>query len=135
MVQRNMELSPRRVGHFADQTIEISAGRRHTPLYHFAAHKPEELVQRRRQAAIRRIPATAAPAMLRSLGLLRPGRRHHRFRLVRAGTADPAAFAARSGGKLTCMSYAPFHGEQAPFTPNLRIPDRQIERTCGGFPP
>ena len=32
-----------------------------------------------------------------------------------------------SGGKLTCMSYAPFHAGQAPFTPNLRIPDRQIE--------
>jgi glucan 1,3-beta-glucosidase len=25
------------------------------------------------------------------------------------------------------MSYAPFHGDQAPFTWNLRIPDRQIE--------
>jgi exo-beta-1,3-glucanase (GH17 family) len=32
-----------------------------------------------------------------------------------------------SGGKLTCMSYAPFHGDQAPFTWNLRIPDAQIE--------
>lgn len=32
-----------------------------------------------------------------------------------------------SGGKLTCVSYAPFHGEQAPFTWNLHIPDRQIE--------
>jgi glucan 1,3-beta-glucosidase len=32
-----------------------------------------------------------------------------------------------SGGKLTCISYAPFHAGQAPFTPNLRIPDRQIE--------
>ena len=30
------------------------------------------------------------------------------------------------GEKLTCISYAPFHGEQAPFTWNLRIPDRQI---------
>jgi glucan 1,3-beta-glucosidase len=25
------------------------------------------------------------------------------------------------------MSYAPFHGDQAPYTPNLRISDRQIE--------
>jgi exo-beta-1,3-glucanase (GH17 family) len=32
-----------------------------------------------------------------------------------------------SGGKLTCMSYAPFHGDQAPFTWNLSVPDRQIE--------
>jgi glucan 1,3-beta-glucosidase len=32
-----------------------------------------------------------------------------------------------SGGKLTCISYAPFHGDQAPFTWNLVIPDGQIE--------
>jgi glucan 1,3-beta-glucosidase len=32
-----------------------------------------------------------------------------------------------SSGKLTCISYAPFHGDQAPFTWNLVIPDRQIE--------
>ena len=31
-----------------------------------------------------------------------------------------------SGEKLTCISYAPFHGDQAPFTWNLRIPDHQI---------
>jgi exo-beta-1,3-glucanase (GH17 family) len=31
------------------------------------------------------------------------------------------------GGKLTCISYAPFHGEQAPFTWWLDIPDAQIE--------
>jgi exo-beta-1,3-glucanase (GH17 family) len=30
------------------------------------------------------------------------------------------------GEKLTCISYAPFHGDQAPFTRNLRLPDRQI---------
>ena len=30
------------------------------------------------------------------------------------------------GEKLTCISYAPFHGDQAPFTWDLRIPDRQI---------
>jgi exo-beta-1,3-glucanase (GH17 family) len=30
------------------------------------------------------------------------------------------------GGKLPCISYAPFHGEQAPFAPYLRISDRQI---------
>jgi exo-beta-1,3-glucanase (GH17 family) len=32
-----------------------------------------------------------------------------------------------TGGKLTCISYAPFHGDQAPFTWNLRISGRQIE--------
>lgn len=32
-----------------------------------------------------------------------------------------------SGEKLTCLSYAPFHPGQAPFAPDLRIPDRQIE--------
>ncbi len=31
------------------------------------------------------------------------------------------------GQKLTCISYAPFHGEQAPFTWWLDIPDAQIE--------
>ncbi len=30
------------------------------------------------------------------------------------------------GEKLTCISYAPFHGDQAPFTGDLRIPDAQI---------
>jgi glucan 1,3-beta-glucosidase len=29
--------------------------------------------------------------------------------------------------KLTCISYAPFHDGQAPFTAGLAIPDRQIE--------
>jgi exo-beta-1,3-glucanase (GH17 family) len=65
--------------------------------------------------------------MLRSLGL---------FALV-AGTVVLAWYGLGravpmppsplgSGGKLTCISYAPFHGEQAPFTWNLRIPDQQI---------
>lgn len=31
-----------------------------------------------------------------------------------------------SGDKLTCISYAPFHGDQAPYSWDLRIPDRQI---------
>jgi len=30
------------------------------------------------------------------------------------------------GEKLTCVSYAPFHGDQAPFTWGLHIPDQQI---------
>jgi exo-beta-1,3-glucanase (GH17 family) len=32
------------------------------------------------------------------------------------------------GQKLNCLSYAPFHGSQAPFDQPLRIPDGQIER-------
>jgi exo-beta-1,3-glucanase (GH17 family) len=32
-----------------------------------------------------------------------------------------------AGEKLTCISYAPFHGDQAPFTWDLHIPDAQIE--------
>jgi exo-beta-1,3-glucanase (GH17 family) len=65
--------------------------------------------------------------MLRSLGL---------FSLV-AGAIGLAWFylgrpvaippALEPGAKLTCMSYTPFHGDQAPFTPNLRIPDWQID--------
>ena len=31
------------------------------------------------------------------------------------------------GQKLNCLSYAPFHGSQAPFDQPLRIPDAQIE--------
>ena len=31
-----------------------------------------------------------------------------------------------SGEKLTCISYAPFHGDQAPYRWDLHIPDRQI---------
>ena len=31
-----------------------------------------------------------------------------------------------SGAKLTCISYAPFHGDQAPYRWDLHIPDRQI---------
>jgi glucan 1,3-beta-glucosidase len=31
------------------------------------------------------------------------------------------------GEKLNCLSYAPFHGSQAPFDQPLRIPDGQIE--------
>jgi exo-beta-1,3-glucanase (GH17 family) len=31
-----------------------------------------------------------------------------------------------SGDKLTCISYTPFHGDQAPFTWDLHIPDEQI---------
>jgi exo-beta-1,3-glucanase (GH17 family) len=30
------------------------------------------------------------------------------------------------GEKLTCISYAPFHGNQAPFTWDLDVPDQQI---------
>jgi glucan 1,3-beta-glucosidase len=36
----------------------------------------------------------------------------------------PSPLAA--GDKLTCVSYAPFHGDQAPFTWDLHIPDAQI---------
>jgi len=65
--------------------------------------------------------------MLRSLGL---------FALVTCAIAlvwygvgrpvpmPPSTLA--SGHKLTCVSYAPFHGDQAPFTWDLHIPDKQI---------
>jgi glucan 1,3-beta-glucosidase len=47
------------------------------------------------------------------------------YGLGRAIPLPPSPLGA--GDKLTCISYAPFHGDQAPFTWNLRIPDRQIE--------
>jgi exo-beta-1,3-glucanase (GH17 family) len=46
------------------------------------------------------------------------------YGLGRAVSMPPAPLGP--GEKLTCISYAPFHGDQAPFTWNLRIPDRQI---------
>jgi exo-beta-1,3-glucanase (GH17 family) len=65
--------------------------------------------------------------MLRSLGL---------FTLIACaiglawyGLGRPVAMPPSplvSGEKLTCISYAPFHGDQAPFTGDLRIPDAQI---------
>ena len=65
--------------------------------------------------------------MLRSLGL---------FTLIACaialawyGLGRPAAMPPSPlgpGEKLTCISYAPFHGDQAPFTGDLRIPDAQI---------
>ena len=79
------------------------------------------------EAAIRRILLGPSLTMLRSLGL---------FALVAGAIAlawyslgrpvsmPPSPLGA--GEKLTCISYAPFHGEQAPFTSNPRIPDRQI---------
>jgi exo-beta-1,3-glucanase (GH17 family) len=47
------------------------------------------------------------------------------YGLGRAAPMPPSPLGA--GDRLTCISYAPFHGEQAPFTWNLHIPDRQIE--------
>jgi glucan 1,3-beta-glucosidase len=65
--------------------------------------------------------------MLRSLGL---------FTLVACaialvwhGLGRPAAMPPSPLGpreKLTCISYAPFHDDRAPFTWDLRIPDEQI---------
>jgi glucan 1,3-beta-glucosidase len=46
------------------------------------------------------------------------------FGLGRPIPLPPSPLAA--GDKLTCISYAPFHGDQAPFTSWLHIPDRQI---------
>src|SRR5262245_54014482 len=39
--------------------------------------------------------------------------------------APPSPLA--EGQKLNCLSYAPFHGSQAPFDQPLRISDEQIE--------
>ena len=65
--------------------------------------------------------------MLRSLGL---------FTLIACaialawyGWGRPAAIPPSPfgpGEKLTCISYAPFHGDQAPYHRDLRVPDRRI---------
>jgi glucan 1,3-beta-glucosidase len=90
-------------------------------------YKPEDLVQGATLAGIRRIPARNLLTMLRSLAL---------FALIVGAIAfawhamgrpiDMPPSPLHASGKLTCMSYAPFHGDQAPFTWNLVIPDRQI---------
>lgn len=43
----------------------------------------------------------------------------------RPSPVPPAPLA--EGQKLNCLSYAPFHGSQAPFDQPLRIADEQIE--------
>ena len=66
--------------------------------------------------------------MLRSLGLLALVAGTIALAWYGLGRAVPMPPSPLgSGDKLTCISYAPFHGEQAPFTSNLRISDRQIE--------
>ncbi|MGZ3235585.1 MAG: hypothetical protein ACXU7O_12890, partial [Croceibacterium sp.] len=82
----------------------------------------------RGEAAIRRITLGTNLAMLRSFLL---------FALVACaivavwhGIGRPVAMPASplaDGEKLTCISYAPFHGDQAPFAWWLSIPDEQIE--------
>lgn len=47
------------------------------------------------------------------------------YHLGRPVALPPSPLAG--GDKLTCVSYAPFHDDQAPFTRGLRIPDEQIE--------
>ena len=75
--------------------------------------------------------------MLRSLGL---------FTLIACAIAltwyalgRPAAIPPSPlgpDGKLTCISYAPFHGDQAPYHWDLRIPDRADRRGfAAAFPP
>ena len=81
------------------------------------------------EAAIRRIPAICSPVMLPRLGLLALvviTIASTWYGLGRPHSLPPSPLGP--GGKLTCISYAPFHGEQAPFAPYLRIPDRQIEQ-------
>ncbi|MGH6832595.1 MAG: beta-1,6-glucan synthase, partial [Methyloceanibacter sp.] len=66
--------------------------------------------------------------MLRSLGLF--GLVAGAIALVWYGLGQPVPMPHSPlgpGEKLTCISYAPFHGDQAPFTWNLRVSDRQIE--------
>jgi len=65
--------------------------------------------------------------MLRSLGLFLLVA--FAIALVWFGLGRPVLIPATVGTspKLTCMSYAPFHGDQAPFLADLRIPDRQID--------
>ncbi len=51
--------------------------------------------------------------------------------LVWYGAGRPIALPASplgQGEQLGCLSYAPFHGDQGPYTKPLRIPDEQIAR-------
>ena len=65
--------------------------------------------------------------MLRSLGLF--ALVAFAITLVWYGTGRPVLMPPSplaSGEKLTCISYTPFHGDQAPFTWDLHIADQQI---------
>ena len=81
------------------------------------------------EAAIRRIPLGSSLTMLRSLGLF--ALIACAIALVWHGLGRPAAMPPSPlgpGEKLTCISYAPFHGDQAPFTvgsPHSRRADRR----------
>jgi glucan 1,3-beta-glucosidase len=46
------------------------------------------------------------------------------YALARPERVPPSPLAA--GEKVSCISYAPFHGEQAPYDRSLRVPDAQI---------
>ena len=91
------------------------------------------------EAAIRRILLGPSLTMLRSLGLfvLAAGTIALAwYGLGRAVSMPPSPLGP--GEKLTCISYAPFHGDQAPFTWNLRTPERQIAadlRRLSALPP
>ena len=65
--------------------------------------------------------------MLRSLGLF--ALVACAITLVWYGTGRPVPMPPSpltSGEKLTCISYTPFHGDQAPFTWDLHIADQKI---------
>jgi glucan 1,3-beta-glucosidase len=46
------------------------------------------------------------------------------YALARPERVPPSPLAASE--KVECISYAPFHGEQGPYDPSLRVPDAQI---------
>ena len=130
MVQRNMEMSPSESGSFYRSTSRMSAGPMGMRLYHFAGAQTRRIGSTAPgEAAIRRIPPDCISVTLRFLGLLALVV----ITIASTGTGwdgrnslPPSPLGP--GGKLTCISYALFHGEQAPFAPYLRIPDRQIEQ-------
>jgi exo-beta-1,3-glucanase (GH17 family) len=93
------------------------------------AHKPENWFNGRRRSCYSSILPDCSSIMLRFLSLLALvviTIVSTWYGLGRPVSLPPSPLGP--GGKLTCISYAPFHGEQAPFAPYLRIPDRQIRQ-------
>ena len=128
LAQCSMEDSPQYRSHFFALNGDILTARRQSSLYHFAFAQTRGFGSRRSPQLLF-VASPHAKSLHAPLPWpVRTGRRHRRLRLVRLGRPIPMPPSPLgSGGKLTCISYAPFHGDQAPFTWNLVIPDRQIE--------
>ena len=105
------------------------------PLYHFAVAQTRAIDLTHRTKLLCRIPAGPSLPMVRSIllfALIACAIALAWHRLGPAGRLPPSPLG--QGEKLTCLSYAPFHGEQAPFTGICAFPTGRSRTICGGSP-